>query len=438
MGERVKLTESVIANLEGRLTAQGRDLSTSQDIWDAELRGLFLRREASGTKGWHLRVQVNGRRSKIKLGVWPTLSAAEARKAAKVEAAKVAKGGDPITDKRTMRKAEAARRAKAERASAAILGTFVDGEYKAWAEKNLRGNNRKETVLALKRNFGQWWNRQMDSITALDVERWRRERLNSGVTKATVNREWGRLRAAMGKAQEWGIITAPVRIRRLRLSDDESKRTRYLTAGERERLMCALDAREQRRRESRSRMILWQRERGQAEFPEHGAYTDHLKPLVLLVLNTGMRRSEALGLTWQTINFERGMIRVKASTSKTARTRDVPMTAQARDVLEALYEQNAAKDSSAYIFALSDGTPLKSIGKETWKALMAAADIRDFRFHDMRHDYASRLVMAGVDLYSVSKLLGHSDVSMTQRYAHLSPDYLKAAVSKLDGAERAA
>ena len=443
MGGRVKLTESFVANLEARLSAQGRDLGKRQEVMDAELRGLALRRELSKRKFWHLRIHVNGRRSKIRLGEWPALSVAEARKAAKVAAAKVAKGDDPVAERKSQQQAAAAHRSQAKRKAAAVLGTFIEGEYKAWAEKHLRGKNQQETVAAIKRNFAGWWDRPMDSIAALDVERWRRNRLKAGVTKATVNREWGRLRAALGKAQEWGIIGAPIKVKRLTLAGTEGKRIRYLTADERGRLLAALDDREQRRREERGRMIEWQRERDRPPLAEHGTYTDHLKPLVLLALNTGMRRGEALGLTWGAVDFQRGLIHVEAATSKSGQSRDIPMTAEARAVMKAFSEQQTPQcaqspDPAAYVFALPDGTRLQSIGHKTWSALTWAAKIKDFRFHDLRHDYASRLVMADVDLYSVSKLLGHSDIAMTQRYAHLAPDYLRAAVRKLESTAQAA
>jgi hypothetical protein len=139
MGERAKLTESLVANLEAHLAAQGRDLGKRQEVMDAELRGLVLRRELSGRKFWHLRIHVNGRRSKVRLGEWPALSVAEARKAAKVAAAKVAKGDDPVAERKSQQQAAAALRSQAKRNAAAVLGTFIEGEYKAWAEKQLRG-----------------------------------------------------------------------------------------------------------------------------------------------------------------------------------------------------------------------------------------------------------------------------------------------------------
>jgi integrase len=433
-GELGKLTESNVAGLEDFLEVQGRDLTKPQDVWDAELTGLVLRREPSGHKSWHLRFTVDGRRTRMKLGTSDQLSVTEARKAAKVMAAKVAKGDDPVAERKAKRLADTARKSLAKRKAAAVLGTFIEGPYRDWVEVHLRSH--KATMSALKADFAPWWARPMESLTVMDVERWRRAALQSGNQKSTVNRAWQRLRAVLGKAHEWNLIGPPPKVKRFRL--DNRGRVRYLTDGERARLYAALDSREQRRREERTRMNVWLRKRDMPELAEHGMYTDHLKPLVLLVLNTGLRRGEALGLTWGAIDFARGIVHVEAATSKSGQSRDMPMTAEARAVLEALRDQQRPTDPVTHLFTLSDGERLRSIGAKTWNALMLAAKLKDFRFHDLRHDYASRLVTAGVDLYSVSKLLGHSDVAMSQRYAHLAPDYLQAAVRKLDGVGKAA
>lgn len=433
MGERVKLSESAVAHVEARLAARGRDLTKPHDVWDDLLRGLVLRREPSGRKTWQFQFHVNGRRSRVKLGEWPALCVADARAAAKVAAGRVAQGQDLVAEKRAQREAERARRSRAKREQAAVLGAFVDGPYREWAEQHLRSH--RETVQALRTDFAAWWTRPMDGLTVLDIERWRRDELKRGIRKSTVNRGWQRLRAVLGKAVDWRVIPGPaVTVKRYRL--DERGRVRYLSAEERSRLTKALDDREQRRRDERERMNAWLRARSRPELPAHGTYTDHLKPLVLLLLNSGLRRGEALRLSWGALDFGRGMICVHAATSKSGQSRDVPMTAQARAALATWREQHAeqaAAHPQGYVFARPGGARLKSVSR-AWSALTKAAGLLDFRLHDCRHDYASRLAMAGVDLLSIAKLLGHSDVKMSQRYAHLAPGHLRDAVRRLESA----
>lgn len=431
MRSKIKLTESAVAHLDATLKADGRDLNKRQDVWDSDLPGLLLRREPSGRRVWYMRIQVSGRKSRVKLGDFPTLSVMNARLAAKAAAGQVATGADPIAERKAQRAEAKETREKEQRAAAAILGTFVEGPYREWIEIHQR--HPKATLDALKHDFVSWWKRPMADITQLDFERWRRDALKGGNKASTVNRAWERLRAVLGRAHEHGLIGPPLKVKKLKL--DNRGRVRYLTTDERARLLAALDAREDKRREERARMIEWQRARKLDEYPQHGAFTDHLKPLVLLVLNSGMRRGETLGLTWGAIDFPHGMINVDAATSKSGQSRAVPMTTDARAVLEALRNQQQPTDPAVHLFTLADtGKRLQSIGRPVWLQLMASANIDGFNFHDLRHDYASRLVMAGVDLYRVSKLLGHADVSMSQRYAHLSPDYLKDAVRQLDKA----
>jgi site-specific recombinase XerD len=90
-------------------------------------------------------------------------------------------------------------------------------------------------------------------------------------------------------------------------------------------------------------------------------------------------------------------------------------------------QQEAAVDR---VFKNQDGSPLKSV-KKAWAGLLAHASIKSFRWHDMRHHFASKLVMNGVDLNTVRELMGHTDITMTLRYAHLAPEHKAQAVSKL-------
>ena len=88
--------------------------------------------------------------------------------------------------------------------------------------------------------------------------------------------------------------------------------------------------------------------------------------------------------------------------------------------------------NDAFVFPGYDGERMKSIST-SWRTLMTAAKLKNFRLHDCRHHFASKLVQAGVDLYTVKELLGHSEITMTERYSHLAPDNLRAAVEKVAG-----
>ena len=205
---------------------------------------------------------------------------------------------------------------------------------------------------------------------------------------------------------------------------------RYLSQEERKALYKALACRDQEKADGRRSANKWREERGYPLLPEFEGYTDYLTPLVVLVLNTGLRRSEALGLRWSEVDLgDSPRIRVEAAITKSSKTRYVPLNAEA---LATLSRWRKACPSQHFVFPNPNtDLPMSSI-TSSWKRLMRRAGIVDCRFHDLRHDFASQLVMRGVDLYSVKELLGHSTIDVTQKYAHLSPRKLADAVAQLN------
>jgi integrase len=156
-------------------------------------------------------------------------------------------------------------------------------------------------------------------------------------------------------------------------------------------------------------------------------YGDHLTPLVLLSLNTGARRGELFGLEWADVDFGLNQVTIRGETSKKNRTRHIPLNAEAADALTRWRKQT---DGAGLVFTGRDGERLENVRK-SWAGVLKAAGIESFRWHDMRHTFASWLVMRGVDLNTVRELLGHGDIKMTLRYAYLAPQHKARAVAML-------
>ena len=154
-----------------------------------------------------------------------------------------------------------------------------------------------------------------------------------------------------------------------------------------------------------------------------------LQELILLALHTGLRRDEILSLTWDRVNlFQKTIIIQK---SKNGKPRTVPLTSVAMGILEEKARIRSLKTNLVFT-----NTVGKKIGT-SWvmKHFIIArgkAGLEDFHFHDLRHTFATRLAQRGVDLYTISKLLGHVNITMTQRYAHHCPESLRAGIAVLE------
>lgn len=232
----------------------------------------------------------------------------------------------------------------------------------------------------------------LHEITPLDVEKYKKRRLDEGVKQSTVNRALTTLKCLYNRAIEWGVIeNNPAK--NVRQYPENNKRLRYLEKEEIERLI--------------------------------GACETHVKPIVVVAVNTGMRRGEILNLKWREIDIKKEIIYLYHT--KNSESREVPMNSIVKKTLIGIPK---LKDSP-YIFHNRRNTPYKDIRKAFFRALDRAG-IRDFKFHDLRHTFASQLVMSGVGLNTVRELLGHKSLQMTLRYSHLSPGHLQHAVGMLD------
>jgi len=209
------------------------------------------------------------------------------------------------------------------------------------------------------------------------------------LSAAAVNRPLALLRHLLRLAhEEWEVIKV---VPRIRLEKEPQGRLRWLTQEEITRLLDV---------SAKSR-------------------NKELRAAVIVALNTGLRLGELLGLTWEGVDLSRGVIRLEVT--KSGRRREVPLNAESYDGLVSLNPKKSGR-----IFST------QSIRK-AYESAVTNAKLDDVNFHTLRHTFASWAVMRGVSLKELQELLGHSSVAMTMRYAHLAPERLRSAVTRLEG-----
>jgi integrase len=150
-----------------------------------------------------------------------------------------------------------------------------------------------------------------------------------------------------------------------------------------------------------------------------------MEPEFDLALNTGMRRGEQWRLRWEDVNKAQGVITIPRS--KNGERRYVRINRDCRVALDRLW---LTRDESVYVLPGPTDERNKD-PRRTFEPIVKEAGIPHFRYHDIRHTFASRLVMAGVDLRTVQQLMGHKTIAMTVRYAHLAPSHEQEAIERL-------
>lgn len=384
----------------------------------------------AGKKAKTFYVYIGRGKPKEKLGAHPAYTVKRARREAMRKLGMAAAGHDFKAERR-----------KRKHLAATTLGGYLDGAFKQHAEQNIAGH--RQMLAGLRKNFADVLGKPMTEITELDLAKWRRRR--SKVSLETQRRELTNLKVVLNHAVRNQVIpghqVGQYRVTGGLAEGEGEAKVRYLSNTEETRLRAALDAREEQIRAKRASANKWRAARGYSLMPEIGPYefADHIKPLVLIALNTGLRRGDLLGLKWEHVDLGRKQIRKIIEKTSHARRKAgkklepavLPLSVEAQTVLSQCEKQKQL--ASPYIFASPrTGARLDNITK-AFESVLAIAKISDFRFHDLRHTFASRLVMSGVDINTVRELMTHSDIKMTLIYAHLSPDHKAAAVERAFG-----
>ncbi len=268
-------------------------------------------------------------------------------------------------------------------------------KYQAWIEG--RQNSAKVKGYIIGQLLSVYGDMHLKRFNTDVVDQLQTDLINKGYKPASNNKVLNILKHMFNKAVEWEMVPEYVlkRIRKVKPLKDDGKRLRYLSIEEAQTLIKACDP--------------------------------HLTPIVITALHTGMRRGEILSLQWEkNIDLKHGFILLDKT--KNGERREIPISDTLRSVLQGLLRRI---DVPHLFYDPQTGKPFKDV-KRSFHTACKRSGIRDFHFHDLRHTFASHMVMNGVDLSTVSKLLGHKSLNMTLRYSHLSKGHLNNAVNILD------
>jgi integrase len=272
--------------------------------------------------------------------------------------------------------------------------TEAKDEFLTWADANKRrrtARTYRQCLEALARSFA---GRQLSEISAFDVERHKRARLEAGV-RVMVNREVECLRALYNRAREWNLYDGPNPTGTVKRVKESEGRLRYLEPEE-ERALLA-----------------------HAKEP--------LRTIILAGIYAGLRiETEALTLRTAAADLRTGILTVESAYAKSGKTRRVPMNATLRGAVARLKERG----TSEHLFARRTGKPYRSV-RTAFATACRRAGLKGVTPHVLRHTFASRLAMAGVDLRTIQELGGWSSLDLVQRYAHLSPGHKVQAVERI-------
>lgn len=435
------LTTTIVEKLQPR--------DKAYDVRDTRLIGFYVRVEVSGTKTFRC---IYRRGKHYTIGRADKLKVNEAREMAREVMGQAARGIDPNEKKKQELLATRAQD------NQYTFSRFLNEKYELWY-RAAYPKTAHATIHMLKENFEPLFGRQLLSdITLEKVENWRskqqvdrrrvRVQKNShgeeiksevAIKPATLNRYIERLSAFLSKAVEYGCLAKNPILGIKKLKVSQANRIRFLAEEEYVRLVQALDQREREIIENRKNGNAWRKERHRALLPDLSKqfFADYLKPMVLIALGSGVRFGSLVRLQWDkhVDMHSKDSITLKLTPDivKTENGYEVPLDGSTSKVVYVWYQQTSVRHhGKGWVFPGKKPEHHITTVKKSWKALLETADIEDFHWHDIRHDYASQHVMSGTDLYTVMELLGHTDPKMTKKYAHLASEHKKAAAKQLD------
>jgi integrase len=238
----------------------------------------------------------------------------------------------------------------------------------------------------------------LTSISSKMITEYKKLRKDQGAKPASVNKELAMLSKAFSLAvKEWEWLNENP-VSKVSYEKENNERDRWLTIDEEKRIL--------------EHCPIW------------------IKEIVVFDLSTGLRQDELLSLEWSRVNFILKTILINKS--KNGKPRTIPLNQTALDLLIKKSEEKV-QSIKDLVFPSKVGSKINPSNlRRSFYRSLNLAKINNFVFHDLRHTFATRLSQRGIDIYKISKLLGHKDIRMTQRYAHHCPDSLRAGVEILE------
>jgi integrase len=256
------------------------------------------------------------------------------------------------------------------------------------AHYSIYSDDRKTMRLRLRVLGRHFVGMTLEQIDQQAIEKMIAARLAEGVAHSTVNRARAALSAIFTWAIERGIFVGPNPVKRVRKFREGPGRLRYLTPAEADRLMLAAPA--------------------------------HLQGIIAVALHAGARLREILTLTWADVDLTARVVTFRRETTKSRKTRTVPMSPALHVALSAL--RRGRPDQLVFTW---NERPLRSI-RTAFENACKKAGLEEIVFHTLRHTFGSWATMNGLDLRRLQKYLGHSSISQTEIYSHLSPEFMAA------------
>jgi integrase len=330
-----------------------------------------------------LRYKLEGRTKYIKIGRTYDIGLADAKKKALLLKAEITAGGDPGREKR-------------DRRAVPTLTAFMEEHYFPYVRPRKRTACKDEELfrLRLRKAFGD---RKLNQITRHQVQAFHTALREEGLAPASCDHYLKLLRRALNLAVEWQLLERSP-LSGVKLYNQDNKVERYLDEEELKRLLKVL----------------------------HNNKNRTVCRIALFLLATGAGLNEALSARWEYVDRDNRVWRIPATNSKSKKMRSVPLSPSAIAVLDQL---DTAGRSEHLFINRKTGKPYTTIYK-TWEGIRAEAGLSRLRLHDLRHSAASYMAQGGVSLYVIQQVLGHSDPSVTQRYAHLSAETLLDAANR--------